>query len=787
MALSKIVADSIQSNAVVSALTDNTVTSAKLTTTGVIANSYGNSTVIPVVTIDASGRVTNASTSSIQTHLDTAYSNAVSVANTTSYNQAANAYANAVSTANTTSYNQAANAYANAITTANTTSFNQAANAYANVFNGGTFTGAVTLQANLTANTVRLNGNMQIDGDLIVTGNTVTMNVSSLSVEDNMIYLNASSNVANPDLGFAGNYNDGTYRHAGVFRDATDGVWKFFHQYVPEPDASAYIDTANNTFALANVQANTFIGSLSGSASSVGGNTASTLRSYSDSVAATSYTNATSYAASNTYVNDTFGKLSGAAFTGKVSINQLQITRSANNAALWLAESNLDTNHVMWNDYYGGPNTKGSGGSGFDGIKWNLYKGIHLRTGTDGQYNSLIISGTGGSTNDSQVFLYGGNDEKLKTVSDDGIQIQRDLYISGSTGGSYGNRLVVGATSTSYTTQDTNIRPTIQIHGQYPVLSLNHTVTTNANHGPTIQFTCNGTGNQFVIGTGGTGNMLSMGYSSTSDWNPHNGISGYSGTSFFQAGTNGYIGIGSNGDWTVSGGTGTNVPGYNLHFIGVHNGTNGHAALFRNAGSGNGGNGNGSGFIFVNTAGDHSWGIVQEIRIDGSAGTDRPSLLFSNGYDSNTWTVGFGYADSSYFRINRDHGHRNGSWGTTLFYMDRSGNVTISGAMNASAYYYTSDQRLKKNIINLNRNSDEVILRLRPVEFDWIESGSHDTGFIAQEVLEILPEAINKNKNDKTDEYTYTLNPTAIIAHLTKTVQGLLIKVEKLESKLVKL
>lgn len=745
MALSKIVADSVAANTIiVTNIADNTITSGKLTTTGVVANTYGNSTVISVVTIDASGRVTNASTSSIQTHLDTAYSNAVSVANTTSYNQAANAYANAVSTANTTSYDQAANAYANAITTANTTSYNQAANAYANavatanttsynqaanayanVFNGGTFTGAVTLQANLTANTVRLNGSMQIDGDLIVTGNTVTMNVSSLSVEDNMIYLNASSNVANPDIGIAGNYNDGTYRHAGMFRDATDGVWKFFHQYEPEPDASAYIDTANNTFALANVQANTFIGTLSGSASSVGGNTASTLRSYSDTVAATSYSNATSYAAtiagtaysnatsyaaSNTYVNDTFGKLSGAAFTGKVSINQLQITRSANNAALWLAESNLDTNHVMWNDYYGGPTTKGSGGSGFDGIKWNLYKGIHLRTGQDGQYNSLIISGTGGSTNDSQVYLYGGNDEKLKTVSDDGIQIQRDLYISGSTGGSYGNRLVVGATSTSYTTQDTNIRPTIQIHGQYPVLSLNHTVTTNANHGPTIQFTCNGTGNQFVIGTGGTGNMLSMGYSSTSDWNPHNGISGYSGTSFFQAGTNGYIGIGSNGDWTVSGGTGTNVPGYNLHFIGVTNGTNGHAALFRNAGSGTGGNGNGSGFIFVNTAGDHSWGIVQEIRIDGSAGTDRPSLLFSNGYDSNTWTVGFGYADSSYFRINRDHGHRNGSWGTTLFYMDRSGNVTISGAMNASAYYYTSDQRLKKNIINLNRNSDEVIL-----------------------------------------------------------------------------
>ncbi len=181
--------------------------------------------------------------------------------------KAATAYSNATSYADT----KAATAYSNATSYADT----KAAAAYSNVFNGGTFTGVVTMQANLTANTVRLNGSMQIDGDLIVSGNTVTMNVSSLAVEDNMIYLNSSSNVANPDIGIAGNYNDGTYRHTGVFRDATDGVWKFFHQYVPEPDASAYIDTANNTFALANVQANTFIGAHSGDVTgNITGNTA---------------------------------------------------------------------------------------------------------------------------------------------------------------------------------------------------------------------------------------------------------------------------------------------------------------------------------------------------------------------------------------------------------------------------------------------------------------------------------------------------------------------------------
>ena len=60
----------------------------------------------------------------------------------------------------------------------------------------------------------------------------------------------------NPDLGFAFGYNDGTYHHGGFFRDASDGIFKVFDNYDPEPDASIYIDTANNSFHLANFQAN---------------------------------------------------------------------------------------------------------------------------------------------------------------------------------------------------------------------------------------------------------------------------------------------------------------------------------------------------------------------------------------------------------------------------------------------------------------------------------------------------------------------------------------------------
>jgi hypothetical protein len=101
-----------------------------------------------------------------------------------------------------------------------------------------------------------ISGNMVITGNLTVSGNVFNVDATNLSVEDNMIYLNANNTVLNPDLGFAANYNDGAYHHTGMFRDATDGTWKFFYNYDPEPDASPYIDTGHATFRIANLTAN---------------------------------------------------------------------------------------------------------------------------------------------------------------------------------------------------------------------------------------------------------------------------------------------------------------------------------------------------------------------------------------------------------------------------------------------------------------------------------------------------------------------------------------------------
>jgi hypothetical protein len=102
-----------------------------------------------------------------------------------------------------------------------------------------------------------------VDGNFTVNGTTTTISAENLSIEDSMVYLNQGSTSTNPDLGWAGNYNDGTYAHLGVFADATDSnKFKFYKGYTPEPGSA--IDTSHASYTPATVVAGTFEGNLTG-------------------------------------------------------------------------------------------------------------------------------------------------------------------------------------------------------------------------------------------------------------------------------------------------------------------------------------------------------------------------------------------------------------------------------------------------------------------------------------------------------------------------------------------
>jgi hypothetical protein len=89
---------------------------------------------------------------------------------------------------------------------------------------GATFTGDVTIETDLT-----------IDGNLTVSGTTTTVDVQDLVVTDPLIYI-AEGNDANlVDIGIVGSFDDGTYQHTGIVRDASANKWKLFKGVTDEP------------------------------------------------------------------------------------------------------------------------------------------------------------------------------------------------------------------------------------------------------------------------------------------------------------------------------------------------------------------------------------------------------------------------------------------------------------------------------------------------------------------------------------------------------------------------
>lgn len=114
-------------------------------------------------------------------------------------------------------------------------------------------------------------GRVEIGGDLIVTGNVTTVNVNSVVVSDPMIYL-AGNNYASDlvDIGLAANYNDGTNRHTGIFRDHTDGLWKIFYNLTQELSGNNDVNTSDATYRTATLQTFLDSGGLQTNSSYVG-------------------------------------------------------------------------------------------------------------------------------------------------------------------------------------------------------------------------------------------------------------------------------------------------------------------------------------------------------------------------------------------------------------------------------------------------------------------------------------------------------------------------------------
>lgn len=78
-------------------------------------------------------------------------------------------------------------------------------------------------------------GDVQISGNLVVSGSTSYINSQDLVVDDSLIYLANSSSANVVDIGIVGSFDNGTYQHTGLVRDASSDQWILFKGVQTEP------------------------------------------------------------------------------------------------------------------------------------------------------------------------------------------------------------------------------------------------------------------------------------------------------------------------------------------------------------------------------------------------------------------------------------------------------------------------------------------------------------------------------------------------------------------------
>lgn len=198
-----------------------------LAATGVTAATYGGATQIPTFVVDAKGRITSAANVAISTSLSIAGDTGT---DTVALNGGTLTFEGGDGITSAVTNDKASFAVDN--TVVRTT--------------GGTIT-----------------GDLAITGNLVISGNTVTQDVETMKVEDSLIQLAANNAADAVDIGFFGQYNDGTTKYTTFFRDASDsGRFKLLTGGTTIPSAANSVDPT--TYTTGTLVANITGGTVSG-------------------------------------------------------------------------------------------------------------------------------------------------------------------------------------------------------------------------------------------------------------------------------------------------------------------------------------------------------------------------------------------------------------------------------------------------------------------------------------------------------------------------------------------
>ena len=133
------------------------------------------------------------------------------------------------------------------------------------------------------------------------------------------------------------------------------------------------------------------------------------------------------------------------------------------------------------------------------------------------------------------------------------------------------------------------------------------------------------------------------------------------------------------------------------------------------------------------------------------------------GASSGTFVVGFAGNVANGIKVYDSYS--SAATNNALVFIRGSSEVgTITTTTSATAYNTSSDARLKD--VTGKARGLEVINALNPVAYNWKADGKADEGLIAQEVLDIVPNAVSGSEEDM-----YQMDYSKLVVHLVKAVK----------------
>jgi len=440
----------------------------------------------------------------------------------------------------------------------------------------------------------------------------------------------------------------------------------------------------------------------------------------------------------------------------------------------------------------------------------SIFIGYNSSTILENQTNQIVIGYNGlgngsnttvlGNTSTTQTQIFGNTlHSNTPQQSDNGAKLQvygsttisNNLTVAGSaTANSF---IKSGGTSSQFLKADGSVDSSTYLttgNASSTYLPLSGGTLTGALTGSSATFSSTVTANSFSgAGTGLTGTASSLTVGNSTQWNGQNINTGtnYPSPLYFMTTTGapnwGYstvaniqsaLGLGSNAYSSTA-------------YLPLSGGTlTGNLLIGTTTDNGNKLQVNGSSTFAgaMNIAYGYSSVVGGQILVEDGNGNGEIRIYSPTGGSPNTliWALRNNRTSFSLAHANVNRGSDVASSFTDMFVLTNSGNATISGTVTATGGGFDSDLTLK-NIISRDYSSHRIADKISPIIYTWKDETKNQTerfGYGAQEVQELLPQAVYTNGETLAVDYTQV--HTVLIDDNTKRIQELEQQIKELKA-----